>query len=160
MQGPREVNLLKYCQESFVEFLCVNSQEQALASLVEKVPYLHTGSEKSHFFEALLQREKLLSTGIGFGVAVPHAQLVDFHAFFIIVGIQKGEGIEWGALDSLPVHLIFLIGGPESAQTEYLAILAALTSVIQEEKKRVALMSAHSARDVLQVLQQNECLGG
>ena len=70
------------------------------------------------------------------GVAVPHAKMDNFTDFFIAVGIQKQKGLDWNALDKAPVRLIFMIGGPEDKQSEYLQILSLLTSAIKDVELR------------------------
>ena len=69
-------------------------------------------------------------TGIGIGVAIPHAKLEGYSDFFIAIGVQKKKGIDWNALDGSDVKLIFMIGGPENKQTEYLKILLVGLSLV------------------------------
>jgi len=71
----------------------------------------------------MLEREKIVSTGIGMGVAIPHAKLTSVEDFFIAIGILS-KGVQWNALDGGPVRLIFMIGGPDDKQTAYLQILS------------------------------------
>ncbi|HEY5235368.1 MAG TPA: PTS sugar transporter subunit IIA, partial [Rhabdochlamydiaceae bacterium] len=68
---------------------------------------------------------------------------------FIAIGIQGGRGIEWNSLDGSQVHLIFMIGGPDNRQTEYLKILSRLTMAIKESERRKALLKATSAKQVI-----------
>jgi PTS system nitrogen regulatory IIA component len=103
------------------------------------------------FYHAILEREKIVSTGIGLGVAVPHAKLEGYQEFFIAIGIQKKKGIEWNALDGAPVKLIFMIGGPENRQTEYLKILSHLTMAIKNEERRKKILKAVSPSDVIEL---------
>ena len=67
------------------------------------------------FKNALFKRESLMSTGIGYGVAIPHVKLELIKEFFITFFIHK-KGVDWGSLDNKPVHIIFLIAGPETKQ--------------------------------------------
>ena len=102
------------------------------------------------FYNAIIKREQIVSTGIGMGVAIPHAKLEDFDHFFLAVGIQKvKEGIEWNALDGASVRLIFMIGGPADQQTEYLKILSCLTAAIKDETRRKHILSADSTDQVV-----------
>jgi PTS system nitrogen regulatory IIA component len=96
-----------------------------------------------------MDREKIVSTGIGLGVAIPHAKMAGYDDFFIAIGIQEGRGIEWYSLDGSHVHLIFMIGGPASRQTEYLNILSKLTLAIKDSERRQSLLKATSARQVI-----------
>lgn len=142
--------LTLYLREDRVVFLETSTQEESLRRLVEMLDRSNTLPDRELFYGALLKREQIVSTGIGLGIAVPHAKLHGYSDFFIAVGIQK-QGVEWAALDGAPVRLIFMIGGPDNRQTEYLTILSRLTMVVKEEERRKALLRATTAQEVLQV---------
>jgi nitrogen PTS system EIIA component len=137
-----------------VLFLDAATRDEAIRSLVEALHAAGKIEDKDRFNRAVLEREKIVSTGIGMGVAIPHAKLPEYNQFFMAVGIQKERGLEWHGLDGLPVHLIFLIGGPENRQTDYLKILSQLTTVIKDEDKRKRLTKATSPKEVWQLLQE------
>ncbi len=120
-----------------------------LIDLLEKEGKL---PDKALFRIAIFHREYLASTGIGLGVAVPHAKMKDFSNFFIAIGIQSKQGLDWNALDKVPVRIIFMIGGPEDKQSEYLQILSQLTLVIKNVDLRKSLLKAQSPEQVLRLL--------
>jgi PTS system nitrogen regulatory IIA component len=103
------------------------------------------------FYHAIIDRERIVSTGIGMGVAIPHAKLPSFDDFFIAIGILQ-KGIEWEALDGALVRLIFMIGGPDDKQTEYLQILSRLTFALKDEQRRKKLLTLHSPEDIVELL--------
>ena len=140
-----------YLQEPLIQFLDVPTRNDAIDSLIEILASLQKLPDKELFRKAIFEREELISTGIGLGVAVPHAKLKDFKDFFIAVGIQRSKGIEWDSIDKAPVRLIFLIGGPDDRQSEYLKILSQLTMAIKDQNVRKDLMNAESAQDVLRI---------
>jgi len=80
---------------------------------------------------------------------VPHAKLTGLSRFFIAIGIQSKKGIDWNALDKAPVRLVFLIGGPEGRQTEYLKILSQLTSAIKDLDLRREILQMQTGEDVI-----------
>ena len=136
-------------KEGVVRFLeGPKDRNDALNQLVDALTKSYKISQESHFYEAILHREEIVSTGIGMGVAIPHAKMDDFKHFFLAVGVAK-EGIEWDALDGAPVRLIFMIGGPSDQQTEYLKILSSLTAAIKDEKRRKNLLNAQNKDAVL-----------
>jgi len=140
-----------YLDEELILFLQANNQQEILTTLVDSLTEKGKVRDKQAFIHAILQREKIVSTGIGIGVAIPHAKLSGYDDFFIAIGLQKGEGIEWQALDGLPVRIIFMIGGPEDKQTEYLNILSMITTAIKDEKRRKKLLSASNAQEVIAI---------
>lgn len=143
-----------YLDAKLVTFLDVNSQSQALSALVDLLDQQNELVDKQAFFHAILEREKIVSTGIGIGVAIPHAKMPGYDRFFIAIGIQKGGGLEWNALDKLPVRLIFMIGGPDNQQTEYLKILSMITMAIKDEERRKELLKAKDAKEVIQIFEK------
>lgn len=132
-----------------VEFLDVSTRDEAIQTLAASLANAAGFADPQPFFKAVLQREQIVSTGIGMGVAVPHAKLSNFQNFFLVIGIQKIKGIEWNSLDHLPVRLIFLIGGPDDRQGEYLQILSQLTSAIKGSDFRNQLLRATTADEVI-----------
>ncbi len=135
-----------------VLFLENKSRDEALRKLIDQLVSAKKVKKKEEFFEAILAREKIVSTGIGMGVAIPHAKLPTYKNFFIGIGIVKGEGITWDSLDGGSVHLIIMIGGPEDKQTDYLQILSSLTSLFKNPERRKKLLAASDAKEVIGLL--------
>jgi PTS system nitrogen regulatory IIA component len=147
------VAISDYLDENLVAFLDVNSQKEALQSLVDILDKEKKLRDKQSFYDAILEREQIVSTGIGIGVAIPHAKLHGYEDFFIAIGIQKHEGINWQSLDGLPVRFIFMIGGPDNEQTEYLNILSMITGAIKDEERRKKLLKAENPHDVVAIFE-------
>ena len=142
--------LADFLNEGVICFLKTQRRNQALQEMTHALKKVGKITNSTAFYEALLKREELVSTGIGMGVALPHAKLEAFDHFFMAIGIQKlKEGIEWQALDQAPVKLIFMIGGPIDRQTEYLQILSKVTTAIKDEKTREALLTSQTREEVL-----------
>lgn len=143
------VAISNYLDERCVLFLNAGSRDEALEEMIGALEKSGKLKQPKAFQDAILEREKIVSTGIGLGVAIPHAKLQEYKDFFIAVGIQAKKGIEWQALDAAPVHLIFMIGGPDNKQTEYLKILSHLTMAIKNEERRKKLLKTYDAKDVI-----------
>lgn len=138
-----------YLDSKLVTFLNSDSRDEAIDSLIHLLDVSGKLPDKALFRKAIFHREDLVSTGIGMGVAIPHAKLKDLNDFFIAMGIQQKKGLEWNALDKAPVRLVFMIGGPDNRQTEYLQILSQLTSAIREVDLRKSLLQTESRTEVL-----------
>lgn len=136
-----------------VSFLTAHTRDEVLKKLVDTLDKAGKLRDKESFYHAIVEREKIVSTGIGMGVAIPHAKLEGYDHFFIAVGIQHARGVEWNALDSVPVRIIFMIGGPDKQQTEYLCILSKLTLAIKDEERRKKLIRAKTAEEVIALFQ-------
>ncbi len=139
-----------YLKADLVTFLDVPDRDQALRSLVDVAAKNGKISDTEAFFQALIEREKIVSTGIGMAVAIPHAKLAGYEDFFIVIGILA-KGVNWNAMDGSPVRMIFMIGGPDDKQTEYLQLLSALTVAIKDEEKRKALLVEKSPEKIVEL---------
>ncbi len=137
-----------YLDEHLVLALDVSTRDEALGVLVDALAMFGKLDDRQAFFSAILDREKIVSTGVGMGIAIPHAKLPSFTGFFIAIGIHR-QGIEWDALDGGPVRLIFMIGGPDDKQTEYLRILSSLTSTLRDEELRKKLLQISAPKEII-----------
>lgn len=140
-QKKKSMKLTDYLDSALITTIEANDRDRA----IEELSFLlhEKGKLKSHapFLQAIKDRETLVSTGIGMGVAVPHAKLSGYDNFFIAVGIHRGNGLDWDALDNNPVKIVFMIGGPDNKQSEYLKILQLLTQAIKNRELRHKLCS-------------------
>ena len=102
--------------------LKVNNKKQAIAELAAKAAVL-TGQSERDILEILLQREKLGSTGVGNGVAIPHGKLPKLGRLFGLFA-RLDRAIDFEALDNQPVDLVFLLLAPEGAGADHLKALA------------------------------------
>ena len=128
------------------------SRDEVLHILVDQLYEKGKISNKAAFFDAIINRENIVSTGIGLGVAIPHAKLEEFDQFFVAVAVLPKKGVDWDSIDHAPVRVVFLIGGPVDRQTEYLQILSNITQTIKDEEVRNRLLHAHSPHSVLEHL--------
>ncbi len=151
LKREETVGIADYLDEQTVAFLDVADRNEALAAMIDTLSAAGKLQDKETFFQAILERERIVSTGIGMGVAVPHAKLEGYRNFFIAIGIQARQGIEWNALDSAPVHLIFMIGGPSNQQAQYLQILSSLTSAIRNEERHKKLLRVKTPKQVIEL---------
>lgn len=142
------LNIVHYLDPQMVCFLDVSDRDQALSALVECATQAGKLKNPPAFYEALIERERVVTTGIGLGIAIPHAKLPWLEDFFIVIGILR-KGVDWKALDKAPVRLIFMIGGPDDRQTDYLQILSSLTQVLKDEERRKKILIATDPKVVL-----------
>jgi nitrogen PTS system EIIA component len=143
--------LKDYLDEKLVLFLDSSSRDEVLHAMVNQLHQVGKLKEPEPFFQAVLEREKLVSTGIGMGLAIPHAKQPQFSQFFVAVAIHR-RGVDWNALDGAPVRLIFLIGGPDDRQSQYLQLLSTLTTSLRDPDRRRHLIQAETPAQVLDCL--------
>lgn len=145
------IRLSEYIDERLIVFLDSMSKEDVLKKLVDLVVSVKELPARERLHQAILDREKLVSTAIGMGVAIPHAKLPIYTDFFMSVGILQ-KGIDWNAPDDSLVRLVFLVGGPDTKQTEYLKLLSSITTVMRNEQLRRRIVTATSPEVVAALL--------
>ena len=121
--------------------------EEMVDDLVGKVE----GLNRDHLIELLLAREKLGSTGIGYGVAIPHAKLDGVEQTLVTFG-RSIKGIDFQSMDDKPAHLFFLIFAPEGATTVHLKVLARISQLLKETPFREKLMRATSREEIYRTI--------
>ena len=113
------------------------------------------GADAEALLAAVLVRERKLSTGIGHGIAIPHAKSPLLDRLYLVCG-SSPAGIDFGSLDGAPVHLLFLLMGPESAAGDHVKALSQIAGVVRREALRQELIEAPSAESFRQILREAE----
>ena len=83
-----------------------------------------------------MDRERLLSTGFGLGLAIPHAKRNIFDDFIVGLAIHK-DGVPFDSLDEQPVHILVMILGPDQQQDEYLKVLSRVTAFLKDQREKI-----------------------
>ena len=130
--------------------LKVNNKKQAVQELAAKAAQL-TGQNERAIFEILLQREKLGSTGVGSGVAIPHGKLPKLSKLFGLFA-RLDRPIDFEALDAQPVDLIFLLLAPEAAGADHLKALARVARLLRDPEVARKLRDCRDAEALYAVL--------
>jgi len=136
--------------ERVVRF-CAPDKERALKEVCRVMATAPEIGDGPAFERAILDREQLLSTGVGLGFAVPHAKIGSVSAFVLSVGILE-EPIEFDSLDGRPVNIIVMIAGPADQQDTYLRILAQVTTALKDARRREAVLAAQTPQEIIEAL--------
>ena len=136
-------------QNAILPALKVNGKKQALTEIAAKAAAL-TGQSERTILEILLQREKLGSTGVGNGVAIPHGKLPKLSKVFGLFA-RLDRAVDFEALDGQPVDLIFLLLAPEGAGADHLKALARVARLLRDSdvaRKLQSIMESLRPTDV------------
>jgi PTS system nitrogen regulatory IIA component len=137
-------------RNAIVPALKVTGKKQALQELSAKAAEL-TGQSERTIYEILLQREKLGSTGVGSGIAIPHGKLARLdHLFGLFARLDRP--IDFEALDGQPVDLVFLLLAPESAGADHLKALARVARLLRDREIANKLRESRDADAIYAVL--------
>jgi len=145
-------------REFVLEELKAKSKREVLAELAEVFTKGKDKPETEAMLHVLLEREKLGSTGIGEGIAIPHGKLTGLEEMVVAFGRSR-EGIEFESLDSRPVHLFFLLMAPENSAGLHLKALAKISRMLKDGAFRKRLRDARMQEDLYQVIleKDSEC---
>ena len=130
--------------------LRVNGKKQALQELAAKAAAL-TGQNERSIFEILLQREKLGSTAVGNGIAIPHGKMAKLNRLFGLFA-RLDRPIDFEALDGQSVDLVFLLLAPEAAGADHLKALARVARLLRDPEMARKLRDCRDAEAIYAVL--------
>jgi len=137
--------------------LKVNNKKQAIQELAARAAQL-TGQVERAIFDTLMQREKLGSTGVGNGIAIPHGKLPKLGKLFGLFA-RLDRPVEFEALDGQPVDLIFLLLAPETAGADHLKALARVARLLRDADVARKLRESRDAEALYAVLMLEHATG-
>lgn len=149
----RIVDLLK--ADTILLPLSASTKEEALDRLIAKLAEAGRLTSKEEMKKAILAREAQGSTGIGEGIAIPHAKTAAVKIPSIAFGLSQ-EGVDYDSLDQQKAHLFFMIAATEDADEAHLETLAQLSQMLMDESFRKELMQAETKEQVLEIVQRKE----
>jgi PTS system nitrogen regulatory IIA component len=136
--------------EAVVPSLRVNSKKQALQELAARAAAI-CGRNEREIFEVLLQRERLGSTGIGSGIAIPHGKLAKLDRLYGVFA-RLERPVDFESLDGQPVDLMFLLLAPEAAGADHLKALARIARLLRDPEIARKLRESRDAEAIYAVL--------
>lgn len=142
--------------EFLSESLLSNTKADVLAELINVLIASGLKIDRAKAIDVLQQREKLGSTGIGDGVAIPHGKVSELHELVVAFGRSR-KGIAFDAIDGKPVHLFFLLLAPENSTGQHLKALAKISKMLKTPNFRKKLIDAKTTSDLYKaIVEQDE----
>jgi fructose PTS system EIIBC or EIIC component len=142
-------------KETIILHLKAKTKEEVINELVAKLQEAGVLTDAQVFKEAIWAREAQSTTGVGDGIAIPHAKTAVVKRPVVAFGRSK-EGIDYDALDGKPSRLFFMIAAPEGANNTHLEALARLSSMLMDASFRTQLESASNEEEVLRLIEEKE----
>lgn len=136
--------------ETIIPSLNAVTKEGVLLELANLLAFQFPSLDKQAVFETLMERERLGSTGIGEGIAIPHGKLKGLEEIFVCFA-KSSVGIQFESIDGRPAHLFFLLLAPEEAVEPYLRMLGQITRFLKRSDIRARLMEATSAPAIMTI---------
>ena len=135
--------------------LVSSTKDEILAELVDVVGRSSAVRDPDDVLRAVREREEVLSTGIGNGVAIPHGKSSAIDDLALVAGVQP-QGVNFEALDGRAVNLFFLLVGPESAAGQHVKALSRISRLLRRDSFRVRLIDAKSPEEFLSIIAEAE----
>ncbi|UWF33103.1 fructose-specific PTS transporter subunit EIIC [Pediococcus acidilactici] len=135
--------------------LKADSKESAINEMIDKYVAEGVVTDREKYLKGILDREAESTTGIGDGIAMPHAKTDAVNQAAVLFA-KSSQGVDFNALDGQPVHLFFMIAAPEGANNAHLQALAKLSSLLIDPNLVAKLKKAQSADDVIKLFEDAE----
>lgn len=140
--------------ELIVPQLAAHEKSAVIRELADHLAAHVTGAQKIDrevLAKVLLERERLASTAIGEGVAIPHGKLDAVGKLVAVVG-RAPEGVDFDSMDGRPTHLFFVLVAPENSTGVHLKALARISRLFKDPEFRTRLMQAKDAQEIFRVI--------
>lgn len=131
------------------------TKEDVLKELIEVLHHQQLFSDPETVFRAVIEREKIMTTGVGKGIAIPHCKNSDCREFGIALGIQPG-GVDFASIDELPAKVIFLLIGPDNNPGMHIRLLSRISRLISKNLIKEQLIACHDRNEAYDLLRNEE----
>lgn len=131
------------------------NRDDCIKELIDKLATLETINSSDSIFEAVLEREKIMTTGVGNGIAIPHCKHIDSPEFAVCLGIQA-KGVDFQSIDKKDVNIIFLLVGPENNPGLHIKLLSRISRLMSNEELRQQLLECKSDKEAFDLIQDEE----
>ena len=137
-----------------IRIFSVHDKDEALKELLSLLSSADAIGDAGELERAIFERESLMSTSIGLGIAIPHVRLESVSEMCMAIGVLK-EGIDYQAFDDQQVRIIIMIAAPAGTHRQYLSLLAKLVLLLKNPAIRDAILTAQDPKQVFDILREH-----
>ena len=141
------------------KFILTDFKSEDKEKIINELIDLYKSSDKVNDLEkvraAVLEREKIMSTGVGKGFAIPHGKTNAVNDVIAAFG-KSGNDIRYDALDGNPVHLIFLLVGRDDMVSKHIKLLSRISRMMNKDEFRNKLINTESKNDIIEIFKKEE----
>lgn len=141
--------------EHIIPDLKGNSKEEVINELIDVFKSDPKVEDLEKVREAVLEREKIMSTGVGKGFAIPHGKTGAIKEILAAFG-KSNNPIEYQSLDNEPVHLVFLLVGKDNLVSSHIKLLSRISRMMNDDGFRSALINTQSSEEILNMFKKEE----
>ncbi len=142
-------------KEHIMPALKSRQKRELLDEMSTEIASRVVGLNREKLLEVLLEREKLGSTGIGHGVAIPHSKLKGVDGIIVAFGRSK-KGVDFQSMDNRPVHLFFMIIAPVNSTAMHLKVLASISRLLRDKDFRKKLIKASTQDEIFNIISEED----
>ncbi|MDO8426561.1 MAG: PTS sugar transporter subunit IIA [Deltaproteobacteria bacterium] len=142
-------------EDCIITDLKAREKQGLLDEMVSDITSRVGSLDREKVLNALLERERLGTTGIGHGVAIPHGKVKGLSEIKVFFGRSR-KGVDFNSMDNLPVYLFFMIVVPENSAAAHLKILAVISNLLKSQDFRTRLMRAETGSEIYRIITEAE----
>ena len=131
------------------------TKEDIIAELVDTLAVGDAISDRDKVLQAVLEREKIMSTGIGDGIAIPHGKSDAVEKLVAALGTQR-RGVDFEALDGEPAYVFFLLVSPANVSGPHIKALARISRLLKNDDFKKMLIAAETAAEIIEIIESEE----
>ncbi len=146
-------SLAEYTDAGFIKRIKSKNKYKAIEELATVFQDSRICDDIEALIKALKEREQIMSTGIGFGIAIPHAKIKSVQEIGFAIGISR-NGIEFDSIDSKPVNLIILVAAGERQHKEYLKILSSIMTLLKVNNIKEEIIRTEAPEKIMDILRK------
>ncbi len=144
----------KYTDIAYIKILESSEKYSVIEELAKVFKGAPVCTDIESLITALKEREEIMSTGIGFGIAIPHAKIPEIENLIFAVGVAK-EGIDFNSMDGKAVQLVILVAAGENQHKEYLGLLANIMAMLKKDNVKEKIINSDSPEEILSLISKN-----
>ncbi len=148
-------NISDYTKPQYIIEIKSTNKYDAIVELADVLKNSPVCSDLNALIESLKEREDIMSTGIGFGLAIPHAKIPEVSDIAFAIGVSK-DGIEFDSMDGEPVNVLIMVVAGENQHKEYLTLLSSIMSLIKNESIKNSIVEFSSAEGIYEILKSSD----
>jgi fructose-specific phosphotransferase system IIA component len=141
-----------YTSDKYIKKLNASDKFEAIEELARSFEGTGFCSNIDVLIKALKEREEIMSTGIGFGIAIPHAKINSVKDMAFAIGISD-KGIDFDSMDGEPVSLIILVIAGEKQHKDYLRLLSNIMAILKKEPVKNRIIKSTSPGEIIEILE-------
>ncbi len=151
----QSIEIYKYMNINRIIDIESDNKNDALKELSQVIGTSDLISDEALFLKKIYEREKLMSTGIGYSIAVPHIRDASVQDFVIALG-RKIEGLDYESIDNKPVKLIFMIGASDTQDKDYIRLLSRLVLRLKNKSFMKNLLEAATPEEMYALIKDQD----